>query len=292
MGFSKVVKALDYALQHAPSYAPPSGLWGQKVSVSTSSGVKVNNDDLDFTFTVPFDDDLEPNEAEVTIYNLSTETTAKIKHNDELTITAGYGDDTGIIFTGRISKAFTYWQGNDRVTEITAIDTHSLEDVELKDISYGAGTMASTILKDLIGKLGLSTAVFNVRRDYTYTDKVNVTGKLLDNIKKYSEVCGVSTYINQGKTYTRYVKEGDNIGFNISVETGMIDDPQMFEEEQTAEDFKEIVQGFDVKLLLQHRITTAAIVNIESRNVTGQYRVRSGKHTYDGKNLLTEIEVI
>lgn len=292
MGFSKVVKALDYALQHAPSYAPPSGLWGQKITLSVSSGVRIANSELDFTFTVPFDDDLEPNETEVTIYNLSNETAAKIKYNDVLTITAGYGNDTGIIFVGRISKAFTYWQGNDRVTEITAIDTHNLEDTELEDISYGAGTTAQTILKDLLGKLGLSIAVFKPRKDYTYADKVNVTGRLLDNIKKYSEVCGVSTYINQGKVYTRYIKDGDITGFNISVETGMIDDPQMFEEEQTAEDYKETVQGFNVKLLLQHRLTTAAIVNIKSRNVTGQYRVRSGKHTYDGTYMISEIEVI
>lgn len=292
MQASKVVKALDYAFQHAPSFAPPSGLWGQKITITTNSGVKVNNDDLDFTFTVPFDDNVEPDEADITIYNLSDQTAAKIKFNDEITITAGYGNDTGIIFIGRVSKAYTYWRGNDRVTEISAIDTQSLNDVELEDISYGSGTSAQTILKDLIGKLGLPIAVFKPRRDYMYSDKVNVTGKLFDNIKEYSEVCGVSTYVNRGKVYSRYIKDGDNIGFNISVETGMIDDPQMFEEEQTSEDFKETIQGFNVKLLLQHRITTAAIVNIKSRNVTGQYRVRSGKHTYDSTNLLTEIEVI
>ena len=292
MGISKVVKALDYALQHAPSYAQPSGLWGQKIAITTSSGVIIKNDDLDFTFNVPFDDDLEPNEADVTIYNLSDETSSKIKYNDEIIITAGYGEDTGIIFVGRVSKAFTNWQGNDRVTEISAIDTQNLDNIELEDISYGAGTTAQTILKDLISKLNLPVAVSKPRRDYTYADKVNVTGKLLDNIKKFSEVCGVSTYINQGKVYTRYIKDGDNIGFNISVETGMIDDPQIFEEEQTAEDFKETITGYDVKLLLQHRITTASIINIKSRNVTGQYRVRSGKHTYDGINMITEIEVI
>lgn len=292
MQVSKVVRALDYAFQHAPSYAPPSGLWGQKITITTSSGVTVKNDDLDFTFTVPFDDNLEADEAEVTIYNLTDQTAAKIKYNDEITITAGYGNDTGIIFIGRISKAFTYWQGNDRVTEICAIDTQNLTDIELEDISYGAGTSAQTILKDLIKKLGLPIGTFKPRRDYVYTDKVNVTGGLLDNIKQYSEVCGVSTYVNQQKVYSRYIKDGDNIGFNICVETGMIDDPQIFEEEQVSEDFKETIQGYDVKLLLQHRITTAAIVNIKSRNVTGQYRVRSGKHTFDGINMLTEIEVI
>lgn len=292
MSVSKVVKALDYALQTAPSYAPPSGLWGQKITITTSSGVTIKSDDLDFTFTIPFDDDLEPNEAEFTIYNLSDVTASKIKFNDEITVTAGYGDDTGIIFTGRISRAFTNWKGNDRVTDIEAIDTHNLEDTELQDISYGAGTSAQTILSDLISKLNLPVAVSSYRRDYVYTDKVNVTGKLLDNIKKYSEVCGVSTYINQGKVYSRYVKDGDNIGFKVCVETGMIDDPQQWEEEQTAEDFKETVTGYSISMLLQHRITTAAVVRVQSRNVTGEFRVRSGKHSYDGLNLTTNIEVI
>ena len=293
MQVSKVAKALDYALQHAPSYAPPKGIWGQNVTVQTSSGVKVNNNDnFDFKFSVPFDDNVEPDEATITIYNLSDSSAKKIKFNDKITITAGYGEDTGVIFMGRVARAFTNWQGVDRVTEIEAIDTHNLENVELQDISYGPGTSAQTILKDLINKLGLPIAVQKFRRDYIYKDKVNITGMLFDNIKEYSEVCGVSTYINKQQVYTRYIKDGDNIGFNIEVETGMIDDPQMFEEEQTAEDFKETIKGYDVKLLLQYRITTAAIVNIKSRNVTGQYRVRSGKHTYDGINLITEIEII
>ena len=292
MNVSKVVKALDYALQHAPSYSQPSGLWGQKVSITTNQGINIKNDDLDFTFDIPFDDDLEPNEATITIYNLSDETVAKIKRNDQITVTAGYGDDTGIIFAGRISSALTYWQGNDRITNITALDTHNLEDVELEDISYGAGTKASTVLKDLLAKLNLPVAVIRIRRDYTYEDKVNVTGNLFDNIKKYSEVCGISTYINQGKIYSRYVKDGDNISFTVSVDTGMIDDPQVFEEEQVAEDFKETIVGYEVKMLLQHRMTTAAKFNIKSRNVSGQFRVRSGSHSYDGSSMITTVEVI
>lgn len=292
MKVSNVVKALDYALQHAPSYAPPKGIWGQNITITTSSGVFVKNDDLDFTFNIPFDDDLEPNEAEIIIYNLSDETSSKIQYNDEITVTAGYGEDTGIIFVGRVAKAFTNWKANDRVTEISAIDTHNLEDIDIVDLAYGENTHAQKVLQDLLALLNLPVAQFKPRRDYVYEDKVNVTGKLLDNIKKYSEVCGVSTYIDRGQIYTRYIKDGDNIGFNICVETGMIDDPQMFEEEEVAEDFKENIQGYDVRLLLQHRIKTAAIVNIQSRNVTGQYRVRAGKHTYDGLNLITEIEII
>ena len=292
MQVSKVVKALDYALQYSPSYSPPKGLWGQKITITTNSGVTIKNDSLDFTFTIPFDDDLEPNEADFTIYNLSDETVSKIKYNDEITVTAGYGNDTGIIFVGRISRAFTNWKGNDRVTDIQAIDTHDLEDQELEDISYGAGTTAQTIHTDLIKKLNLPVALVKYRRNYTYSDKVNVNGKLLDNIKKYSDVCGVSTYINQGKVYSRHIKDGDNIGFKVCVETGMIDDPQQWEEEQTAEDFKEIVTGYSITMLLQHRITTAAIVNVVSRNVSGSFRVRSGQHNYDGINMTTDIEVI
>jgi hypothetical protein len=41
-------------------------------------------------------------------------------------------------------------------------------------------------------------------------------------------------------------------------------------------------------MLLQHRICTAAIVNLSSRFVKGSFRVREGKHTYsDGEGLTT-----
>ena len=73
----------------------------------------------------------------------------------------------------------------------------------------------------------------------------------------------------------------------------MIGSPEPFEEEETAEDFSETVNGYTVKMLLQHRIKTAAIIDLRSVDASGRFRVRKGTHTFQcNGEALTEIEVI
>ena len=57
------------------------GLFGHVVTIK-SGNVTIKNSDLDFTFTIPFDDDPEANEAEIEIYNLSATTIAQLKKGE------------------------------------------------------------------------------------------------------------------------------------------------------------------------------------------------------------------
>ncbi len=83
----------------------------------------------------------------------------------------------------------SYYSGNDRVTEIYAIDRAVLKERELKSKSYAKGTKASKILQDLISQVGIPVAVFAPKRDHTYKDKSTVDGGLMENIRKYAKVC-------------------------------------------------------------------------------------------------------
>lgn len=269
----------------------PDGLFG-RIAIIESSGVSIDSNELDLEFEVPFDDNVEANEAEITVYNLSKTTVEALKYNNPISITAGYKDDTGVIFSGYISKVTTKFNGLDKVTTIYAIDSEDLKERDIVEVEFSAGTSASYILKDLISRVSLPLAVFNPRRDWTYKDSVKVDGGLMDNIQKYAEVCGISVYINKGKIYARHISEGDNINFDVSSETGLIESPEEFEEEITAEDYKDIVNGYRLTMILQHRMTTASIINLQSKNVSGQYRVRSGKHIFSDSEAITEIEVI
>ena len=167
-------------------------------------------------------------------------------------MTAGYGDDTGIIFSGRSSKARSYYSDEDRLTEIHAIDQANLKERDLQNISYAGGTPASRILQDLVGMVGLPVAVFAPKRDHVYKDKATIDGGLMENIRKYAGVCGVSAYICKGQIYVRHILDGDGLDFTLSADTGLLSLSE-FEEEQTAEDFKDTVQGYEITMLLQHR---------------------------------------
>lgn len=267
----------------------PDGVFGS-VAIIKSGGVTINSNDLDLEFDIPFDDDMEPNEAEITIYNLSDTTINNLKKDAVITVEAGYEGDTGVIFKGYISTKKTKREGSERTTTLKCLDETKKK--TLDELTFAAGTKASYILKTLLGKTGIPIEVFKMRRDHTYEDEVKVDGDLFENIKKYADVCGVSVYVNKGKIYARHLKEGDNISFTVEEDTGMLGSPEAYTEELTAEDFTETINGYEVEMLLQHRITTAAIINLKSRDVKGSFRVRSGSHTFNESEAVTRIKVM
>lgn len=270
--------------------ADSGGLYGHTVMIRTGD-MTIQNDSIDCEFDIQFDDDTEANEAEILVYNLSDPTIENIKTGAPITVTAGYGTDTGIIFSGFIVKPHTYFSGIDRVTKIYALDDANRKERELESISFSAGTAASQILRSLVDMLGLPVAVFSLKRDYTFGDKATVNGGLMDNIRRYAQICGVSAYLCKGQVYVRHLTEGDALEFQLSSDTGLLS-LEEFEEEQTAEDFKDTVHGYEMTMLLQHRVTTASLITVKSRKVSGTYRVREGSHTYDGTDFLTKVKAI
>ena len=289
-GKSKVASALVKAFDSwtTPYDIRPDGVFGS-VAVIKSGQVTISSETLDVEFEVPFDDDMEPNEASITIYNLSDNTIKQLKKDAEISIEAGYKGDTGVVFSGYISKVETSHDGADRSTRIYALD--DVKDHKIESISYKGGTKASYILEDLIGKTGIPVAVLSIRRDHTYKDSQTVSGDLMQAISKYAEVCGISVYVSKGKIYARYIKEGDNLNFVVSTDTGMIGYPCLFTEEVKAEDFVETVNGYEVEMLLQHRMCAGAIVDLKSKAGNGQFRVCGGQHSFSPDEAITQIKM-
>lgn len=267
----------------------PDGMFGIR-AVIKSGNVTIDYNDLDFDFTIPFDDDVEPNETEIIIYNLSDNTINNLKKQAEISVESGYGNDTGVIYKGYIKSITTGWEDVDKVT--TLICTTCNKDDTVVNVSYSANTKASYILKDLISRLKMPVAVFSTRRDWTYTEAVTIDGNLREEIKKYAEVCGISVYANKGSIYARYIKDGDNISFTVNEDTGLIGSPEHYTEEINAEDYVDEIDGYKVEMILQHRITTAVIINLSSRSVNGTFRVRKGEHRFQDGQATTYFEAI
>ena len=90
---------------------------------------------------IPFDDDTEADEAEILVYNLADETLQGIQKGNLVTVTAGYGEDTGVIFSGFISKKHTSFSGMDKVTQIFALDSEERKERDIEEgIAYQANT--------------------------------------------------------------------------------------------------------------------------------------------------------
>lgn len=269
------------------------GEYGHTVIIKTGD-VTIKNSQLDVEFTIPFDDDTEANQAEIVVYNLTSSTIKAIKRHAKITVTAGYGKDTGVIFSGYItSRKTSYDYDNcDKVTTIKALDSMKLKDRSIASKQYAKGTKASKILKDLCNRVDLPIAVFHIARDYTYTKRAEtIDGKLMDNIKRLAKICGVSAYILKGKIYVRPLKEGDNTKFKVQPSTGLIG-ISYFEESEKNADYKDTIKGYELKMLLQHHIQTASIIHLSCKEAKGTYRVKSGEHSYDGTDMITKVKAV
>jgi len=268
-------------------------LFGRIIRVRTS-GMTFTNDNLEIRFTVLFDDDPKPNVSTVEIYNLSNDTIHRIKRGETCTIEAGYRGDYGVIASGKVTSVMTRREGVDKITTITVMegDDYSRVKVDKKNstdkkslkITFKKGTKASVIIKRLCSVLGIKLAYMKLPKDVVYKNGYTVTGLILNTLEEIVKDCGASMYYRRGQMVIRSIKEGTDERFILKEDTGLIESPEPFEEEN--------IKGYKVKCLLQHRITTASIIEIQSKTAKGKYRARKGEHRADGNDFVTEFEVI
>lgn len=263
--------------------------WKRVIEVRTN-GLKITNAILHIEFEVPFDDDHLPNTSVIRIYNLVHDTRAKIKEGKRLTLTAGYEGDTGIILDGEVTKVRHEKVGTDRATIIRVVDHSGYEGTNKKRYkkTYKKGVKAETIVRDLLSQAGIKVKVLDLPNNKTFKKGHSVSGKILDSVVPIIEDCGASFYYTRGNLYIRDIKKGDNINFTLGAETGLIGSPEVF----TKKYQKKMTKGFAVESLLQHRISTAAIITIKTKSLHGKYRVIGGKHQATKDDFKTTIEVV
>ena len=271
----------------------PSGVWGSKATIK-SGGVTIKSTELDLEFEIPFDDNLEANEGEIIVYNLSANTRAQLKKGAKIRIEAGFQNDMGVIFDGYITKVSAARDKTDLVTSIKIKD--DIQEKNTLNLSYGSGTKASYILRDLVNRTGLTIGWFEIKRDHSYENSVTVDDTLESALRQYSEVCGVSTFVSNGVLYCcnldNFIENG-SVNFEISEETGMIGSPQPFTEESEADNGETVVyEGYEIEMLLQHRIAAGSVVKVDAEILTNGNTVcvKSGRHIFNESEAVTKIK--
>ncbi|MNV26986.1 hypothetical protein D3C71_1181190 [compost metagenome] len=185
-------------------------------------------------------------------------------------LNAGYRGDAGVILHGYISKVQSHWEGVEKITTINVLDSENLDEREVKEIAYAKNTLASSIIKQMAGYIGLPIAQFELVQDYRYQEGYSASGKVTEIIAKVAKDCKTEVFINKGKLYVRNLKRGADSVFKLNKDTGMIGSPERFEDENS--------KGFNIKSQLQYRITTASVIDLTSQIFKGRVYVRSGSH--------------
>lgn len=149
------------------------------------------------------------------------------------------------------------------------------------NITFAKGTKASTIIKKLTGLLGMNVSKVILPRDKVYKKGFKVTGKIESKLETVVKDCGAVLYWRRGKPIIRSIYTGDDERFVLRAATGLLDLTDY-------EDDKD--SGYVARCLLQHRITVASIINIDSKIAKAKVRVKSGTHSFDGNDFVTEFE--
>lgn len=252
-------------------------------------GGKEITDPLTIKFNVPFGEEENVDTVEIKVYNLKDSTINGIATKTRAILSAGYVDDNGVIFNGTLKKKETKWEGLDKITYFYCSDATDDYITATFKKTYARNTQASVILRELAQAAGLTIADLDLPIDFTYRSGKVLNGKIKTLASEIAKDCKAKLFINKGQMFVRVKSKGDNLGLDISKETGLINQPEEIVEQK--ED-KTIKKGYKLKLLLNPRITTDALIRLTSKKVSGTFRVTKGEHKSDGDTYFTECEVV
>lgn len=274
-------------------------LFGRKTELIVGGKQYVNdltNAGLDVYFDIPFDDDKEPNVGTIQVYNLSNSSIQAIKEKTPVVLNAGYQNDVGSIFLGFINTALTQWETVDKLTTIQAIDGNDAWLNTPINKTYKAGMTGQAILTDLLSLTGLEIGAFTLGTNKVYRSGKTIKTSLSKALAEVAADCGSKSHVTRGKIYIQPKNAGQTLGFVVNSETGLIGSPTPIITDRTikvpnGKDVQEKRYGYKVITLLNHRISTDAILQIESKTANGLFRVESGRHYGNASDFHTEMEV-
>ena len=233
-----------------------------------------------------------PNQAEVTIYNLSDDSRSAIQEKGAFCIVeAGYVGNVSQLFTGDLTFASTKKVGVDWISTFQSGDGSKQYRSSRINESFPKGTSLAQIMKRASTVLGvdLGNAVEkfnegNFRKGFEAVSRGMVLqGRTSDEIEKLLKSAGFKWSIQDGALQVlRDDETTEDEAIVLSSGAGLVESPEVGE--------KGIVTATS---LLQGRIRPGRSVNIESRELSGFFKVLSVTHTgdtWDAKNWITQLE--
>lgn len=269
------------------------------LSIDTDGGtISFNYPDFEIHFTSEFTDDPTPSETTIDIYNLKASTRNMIKTGQTVHLSAGYTNDIGEITTGQIKYIHPpVRDGGDAMFEIIVYEgaDYSKDKREFTDdtpensnqiqVTFVAGCSARYIMQTLAQRAGISLQIVSLKNEKTYSDAYSASGKPIDCLEELAEDTGSKLFYRRGKLMVRDIHqdEGFDEQFILNSDSGLLDSPQREEDDDWS--------GYSVRSILNHRMATASIMTLKSEFVSGDYRIKSGEHSFDGDSAETSVEI-
>lgn len=251
----------------------------------------VSRPTLRITFNVEKGDAKTPNQAEVTILNLSDNSRSAIQEKGAACIIeAGYVNNTSQIFAGDLQYASTKRSGPDWVTTFQTGDGSAKYRGARISESLPKGTQLTQAIEKAAGALGvgLGNAVEKIQEGnfrgglQEFARGVVLQGRASDELDKLLKTAGLQWSIQDGQLQLLRANETtDDQAVVISSGTGMIGSPEVGEKGEVT-----------VRTLLQGLIRPGGRVQLETEELNGLFKVGRVNHVGDtwGNDWYTELE--
>ena len=221
--------------------------------------------------------DLEAqNTGRVTVWNLNKQHLAVLDEKDcALALKAGYGNRLALIFAGIVTNSTTSLDGADVKTKIEVVDNL----VEVRDtyvaISYTGTVNWKTIMDDVANQMGVAVTYSYNAEFVDIPNGFSFVGQAKEIMNKGCKCCGLVWSLQNGVMQVK--KPGDVMSkevYVLSADSGLLGIPARVTE-AAAQGEAEPEIGWDVEYFLNGAIHVDDYVKLESKKVSGYFRVYS-----------------
>jgi hypothetical protein len=230
-------------------------------------------------FEIKRDKTKTPNKAEVTLYNLSDDTMAKMgKRDNKLIIRAGYADEGGpsAIFYGDVTKSEIIPEEQNKLLKIEAMDGYKNIQGKNISLSYAKGTRISTVLDDILNVMAYPVAGNKPSTSDVYAKGYTFIGKAQDALTQVLKKLNYKWTIQNEQIFM--YQEGEGVvkyGLKLTSQTGLLSISKVEQDIATKDKGKKVPVCYNIETLLFPQIIPGAIVRIESSQATGNMVVES-----------------
>ena len=269
---------------------------------------------LHISFAVEKDTTTESNKAKLEMYNLSEATRKKIEVADtEVEIYAGYERAGGAVlaFRGTVTYGLTRDAGTECVTSLELADgTIALRD-SYCSLSYAPNTSAKTIIQRCANEMGVPVVYGDdVGELESYKNGYSFIGQAKDALTEICNALGLSWSI-QNNILNVILAGGTstNRGLVFSPQSGLVgvperivqaeyksnkSNPKKTQKQKAKKEKPRKKAGWKINTLLVPSVNPADMVKVESKWITGWFRVEKVSHRgeYNGANWGTTMELI
>lgn len=250
-------------------------------------GVRIEG--LRMAFEISKSDKPTANTAQVSIWNLSDTTRSKLESlENQIILWAGYSEDVIKVLTVADIGSYntTYEENGDKVTTLICADGgRALRDTRIS-LSYESGVAASDIVNDISNALGLDSVDILADLTGSYRRGYSFTGLAKDSLNELASRFDFDWSIQNAELKILPRREADTRDVVVlSPQSGLIGSPKSADDNKTNSSINLQQPGLIVECQLQPRIYPGSVIELQSREHNGVYRVETVTHTGDTRGL-------